>query len=516
MISCINTIFTQIAFINPNLPDAQKLIDGITPNTEVIILEPTENGIEQITETLVSRDNITSIHIISHGKPASIEVGSIGLNFDNLNAYISQLQQWQKSLQLGADILLYGCNIAADLPEMGRKGGLAFLQQLSQFTGADIAASRDRTGSSSQGGNWNLEVAIGQIETPLIFQTEVMETYEYVLAQEAPVLNNLVSPSLTAINEDISDTNNTGTPLSTFINGLISDINNDPQGIAVTGVDNTNGKWQYSFDSGTNWTDFNQNISNTNATVLGWTSLYTGQLGIPPGNQNLTFVNLSGATQTLNGGSITLDSTVNPNIYTGYTTTFPTLDRNRGYSIRFDVKINSENHSFSTSDKNNDGLSDRAGFSVIAISSDGKKGVELAFWDNEIWVQRDGTGVADPVGSLFTHDPNSLSLDRVIGGSGYTSTMASYELSVFGDKFSLYRNGTPILRDRALRDYSAFTGSPDPYETPNFLFLGDNTTSASASFELQRVAVKTAEPKIRFVPNSDYYSVSNSEPSLTF
>ncbi|MEY3867076.1 MAG: hypothetical protein RLZZ338_967, partial [Cyanobacteriota bacterium] len=69
MISCINTIFTQIAFINPNLPDAQKLIDGITPNTEVIILEPTENGIEQITETLVSRDNITSIHIISHGKP---------------------------------------------------------------------------------------------------------------------------------------------------------------------------------------------------------------------------------------------------------------------------------------------------------------------------------------------------------------------------------------------------------------------------------------------------------------
>jgi len=136
MINCISAISKQIAFINPNLPDAQKLIDGITPNTEVIILKPTENGVKKITETLVSRDNITSIHIISHGKPGSIQLGSIWLNAYNLNGYIPQLQQWQNALKFGADILLYGCNIAAEVSEiLSEKGGLAFFTTIKSING---------------------------------------------------------------------------------------------------------------------------------------------------------------------------------------------------------------------------------------------------------------------------------------------------------------------------------------------------------------------------------------------
>ncbi|MDP8932607.1 MAG: lamin tail domain-containing protein, partial [Cyanobacteriota bacterium] len=242
----------------------------------------------------------------------------------------------------------------------------------------------------------------------------------------APVLNNSGFPTLTAINEDIPAASNTGTPISTLISGLVTDINSDPQGIAVTGADNSNGAWQYSVNGGNSWTPFGA-VSDTNATLLGSTSLYVGQLGTPPASQpwmalgNVNQANPLGgvvATETLNGGSTTLNSLANQSIYAGYSThtlvanptsltftpkaaTLPVLDRTLGYSIRFDVKINSESHIFADSDKNGDTLSDRAGFSLVAISSDGQKGVKIGFWDNEIWVQKDGIADAGP---LFTHD----------------------------------------------------------------------------------------------------------------
>ncbi len=40
-----------------------------------------------------------------------------------------------------------------------------------------------------------------------------------------------------------------------------------------------------------------------------------------------------------------------------------------------------------------------------------------------------------------------------------------------------------------MRDYTAFAGFPDVYETPNFLFLGDDTTSAAGDVTLESVAL---------------------------
>ena len=43
--------------------------------------------------------------------------------------------------------------------------GQAFIGRLAELTGADVAASRDATGSAALGGNWNLEATTGAIET---------------------------------------------------------------------------------------------------------------------------------------------------------------------------------------------------------------------------------------------------------------------------------------------------------------------------------------------------------------
>jgi len=90
---------------------------------------------------------------------------------------------------------------------------------------------------------------------------------------DAPVLDNTQSPTLTAINEDAGDddgsgadgdddatnnANNTGTTVATMVvNSSITDADGSAvESIAVTVVDNTNGVWQYSTNGGTSWNNF--------------------------------------------------------------------------------------------------------------------------------------------------------------------------------------------------------------------------------------------------------------------
>ncbi|NER38424.1 MAG: ExeM/NucH family extracellular endonuclease [Oscillatoria sp. SIO1A7] len=86
---------------------------------------------------------------------------------------------------------------------------------------------------------------------------------------EAPVLDNSGSPTLTAIDEDA--TNPASTAVGDLINGIFSDSNlNNEKGIAVTAVENSNGTWQYSLD-GTSWSSLAA-ATETAARVLSATS----------------------------------------------------------------------------------------------------------------------------------------------------------------------------------------------------------------------------------------------------
>jgi hypothetical protein len=72
----------------------------------------------------------------------------------------------------------------------------------------------------------------------------------------APLLANSGTPSLTPINEE--DINNTGMVVADLTTGLItdSDFSCALKGIAVIAVDNSNGHWEYSIDSGSIWNPF--------------------------------------------------------------------------------------------------------------------------------------------------------------------------------------------------------------------------------------------------------------------
>ena len=205
--------------------------------------------------------------------------------------------------------------------------------------------------------------------------------------------------------------------------------------------------------------------------------LYDGSLGSAPEEQGwLVYGGVGGTVvRTTAGGRTTLDTTSTNTIQAGYSNyfgpaplnpNFPALNRTDGFIVSLDMRLLAEAHA------NNN----RAGVSLIALASD-LQGVEVAFWENEIWVQS---------GPDFVHAE----------GAAFDTTAATttYDLEILGSTYALRANGNPILSGN-LRDYSAFG---QPYNLPSFMFLGDDTSSARGSFEFSRLSV-VPEPAALFM-----------------
>jgi hypothetical protein len=220
---------STIVFLDAAVADYQTLLDQVKLGVEARVIDSHTDGVEKISEVLANRTNIDSIHLVSHGEPGSLLLGKTRLSVDNLEAYSQQLQQWRRALTIDADILIYGCNVAAASRacQKVRQGinslsqsesrfqptknnfikqsskeefcyetgletnggldepavyGVHFLHRIASLTGANIAASKYLTGSAKLGGNWELEEKIGNIKSPLAFESNAMQNYASVLA----------------------------------------------------------------------------------------------------------------------------------------------------------------------------------------------------------------------------------------------------------------------------------------------------------------------------------------------
>ena len=85
---------SAIAFIDTQVENYQSLMAGVTPGTEVVVLDGNKDAIDQITEILRDRTNIDSIHIVSHGAPGSLQLGNVRLSLDEIECDRNSLQQW--------------------------------------------------------------------------------------------------------------------------------------------------------------------------------------------------------------------------------------------------------------------------------------------------------------------------------------------------------------------------------------------------------------------------------------
>ncbi|MFM9971581.1 MAG: DUF4347 domain-containing protein, partial [Burkholderiales bacterium] len=151
----------------------------VSPDALVVVLDAAWDGIAQITEVLAAYQSIAAVHILSHGSPGSARLGNGTLTTARLSSMAESLRAWGRSLAPDADVMVYGCDIAAG------DAGMAFIGNLAELTGADVAASINPTGAPSVGGDWVLEASTGVIDTGTVFDAGALAGYGYLLATHA-------------------------------------------------------------------------------------------------------------------------------------------------------------------------------------------------------------------------------------------------------------------------------------------------------------------------------------------
>ncbi len=171
----------EVVFLDTSVEDYQQLLNDLWSNDdpsreiEVVLLSGTRDGIDQISEALASRNDLDAIHIVSHGTDAAVKLGSTWLTQDNLAGYVGEIARWGDSLSTDADLLFYGCDLAAT------SDGQSLIDSLATLTGADVAASDNDTGHAIFDADWDLEYATGQIETQIAFSQATQDGWGHIM-----------------------------------------------------------------------------------------------------------------------------------------------------------------------------------------------------------------------------------------------------------------------------------------------------------------------------------------------
>ncbi|WP_442506694.1 DUF4347 domain-containing protein [Novipirellula sp. SH528] len=164
----------EIVVVDSRVQDLEQLLEDLGQserNFEVFVLDAQRDGVDQISEILAGRSNVSSLHIVSHAEDFAVRLGSVWLSSENLDGYAGQIAGWNSSLNIDADILFYGCDLASG------ESGRTLIDSVSTLTGADVAASDDDTGYANFAADWDLEYRTGEIESAVAFSSELQQNW---------------------------------------------------------------------------------------------------------------------------------------------------------------------------------------------------------------------------------------------------------------------------------------------------------------------------------------------------
>jgi hypothetical protein len=134
---------TQVVFIDSRRPDIAELIKGALPGEQIFVLDPTQDGLDQIASILKANDltGLSAISMVGHGASGEIDLGSTVIDDANLANDTAALSAIGASLVPGGDLTLYACDTAAGAT------GHQFIADLSAYAGGvDVAALTSHSG----------------------------------------------------------------------------------------------------------------------------------------------------------------------------------------------------------------------------------------------------------------------------------------------------------------------------------------------------------------------------------
>ncbi|BAJ00515.1 Ig-like domain-containing protein [Shewanella violacea] len=176
---------TELIIIDPAVHDPYMLYQalnakfrqhlGQNSKTQIVFLRPELEPLQQILIAIKDKPNLSQLSIISHASNGAIFLAGKWIDKDYINQHKAMMSEIGSSLKKGADLKLYGCNLAAGL------SGKRFVNRVAELTQLDVAASTDTTGGAKQGHNWELEYKVGSINSRSLFSEALPTSYSSTL-----------------------------------------------------------------------------------------------------------------------------------------------------------------------------------------------------------------------------------------------------------------------------------------------------------------------------------------------
>ncbi|MFM7116396.1 MAG: DUF4347 domain-containing protein, partial [Planctomycetota bacterium] len=159
---------TILVVVDQGIADYQTLLHDIQNQLpqqhSLLLIDSTGDGWLQLNQYLSQHQGIQQVHLFSHAASGQLLLGNQSLQIDDLFNDDSAAI-WQRALHPDANVFLYGCQLAAD------PAGEQFVSQFAIFSGADVAASIDQTGSASSA-DWDLEFSVGLLNSDSLFSDD--------------------------------------------------------------------------------------------------------------------------------------------------------------------------------------------------------------------------------------------------------------------------------------------------------------------------------------------------------
>ncbi len=168
---------SQVVFVDAGIAGYQTLVRALPPEVETVLIQPGD-GVPQMVTALHGKKGVRAVHLLSHGLPGALVLGGQRADLADLERRQDLWRQISQALAPGADLLLYGCDLAADAQ------GQALVSRLAQITGMHVAASTNPTGAVALGGDWFLEFQVGGVKTAAL---SGLDDYGDLLANSPPV-----------------------------------------------------------------------------------------------------------------------------------------------------------------------------------------------------------------------------------------------------------------------------------------------------------------------------------------
>ena len=189
-----------MVFVDAGVDNADLLLSDLRGQNSatqwlVYALDAGRDGIDQISTALSYLDGVDAIHLLSHGSGDGLQLGNTWLDISNASNYKSQVAGWSEALDSDADLLIYGCDLAATAE------GRELVDWFAESCGCDVAASDDTTGHEDLGGDWLLEYSAGDVTTDIAFGFLAQSSWHELLN-----VTSYTSP--TATGEDHNDFTN--------------------------------------------------------------------------------------------------------------------------------------------------------------------------------------------------------------------------------------------------------------------------------------------------------------------